>query len=121
MVLFRITENEPPKMHNVRPYSRPCGIHIQNKECRRAQHPPPPPPLSSKYVVIFISSFYSQLLVYFIDLLPWFAWLVSLYGPIRSPEFGNFRPSPLCYFNWEGGKNSCPVLARPVIHRTKGI
>ena len=26
MVLFRITENEPSKMHNVRPYvySRPC-------------------------------------------------------------------------------------------------
>ena len=35
MVLFRITENEPSKMHNVRPYvySRPCThlytfIHI---------------------------------------------------------------------------------------------
>ena len=27
MVLFRITENEPSKMHNVRPYvySRPCS------------------------------------------------------------------------------------------------
>ena len=27
MVLFRITENEPSKMHNVRPYvySRPCA------------------------------------------------------------------------------------------------
>ena len=31
MVLFRITENEPSKMHNVRPYvySRPCpALHI---------------------------------------------------------------------------------------------
>ena len=29
MVLFRITENEPSKMHNVRPYvySRPCVFH----------------------------------------------------------------------------------------------
>ena len=28
MVLFRITENEPSKMHNVRPYvySRPCDV-----------------------------------------------------------------------------------------------
>ena len=78
-------------------------------------------PLSSKYVVIFISSFYSQLLVYFIDLLSWFAWLVSLYGPKRSPEFGNFQPFPLCYFNREGGKNLCPIFACPVIYRTKEI
>ena len=32
MVLFRITENEPSKMHNVRPYvySRPWCILIRN-------------------------------------------------------------------------------------------
>ena len=32
-----------------------------------------------------------------------------------------FNHSLLCYFNWEGGKNSCPILARPVIYRTKEI
>ena len=32
-----------------------------------------------------------------------------------------FNHSLLCYFNRGRGKNSCPILARPVIYRTKEI
>ena len=78
------------------------GIHIHNKECRRAQHP-----LSSKYVVIFISSFYSQLLVYFIDLLSWFAWLVSLYGPKRSCDLSDKRDLSSLLSDWVWGRGIC--------------
>ena len=37
MVLFRITENEPSKMHNVRPYvySRPCSIDKDGNVAQR--------------------------------------------------------------------------------------